>query len=202
MDWCPGCGLEQRQPGHLPFRTVAGLVVLAALLGGVGGYFGAPKRVEVVETVRTVTQTQVVEVEKRVEVQVAAETKTETKVVYRTRVVAPDGTRTETELEATRGTQESRQLVARAEEATRQETQHHTAEMTRHSLTERAAPDWRVGVMVGAPLRLEIPQAHRLAVGVQAERRVLGPVALGGWVVKPITGAPAFGGVLLSVELP
>jgi hypothetical protein len=165
--------------------------VLLALLVAFGGGFGAARSTLKPETI-TVTKTQVVEkvieakakeVERRV-------------VVYRDRVIKPDGTQVIHEVERSQTDSKSTKTVT-ADRASSSEST--------HIEKPAARPDWRVGALVGvnwagvhiAPLSIGI---DALTYGVFAERRILGPFSVGLWVTN--SGAkfsPALG-LQLSME--
>lgn len=71
----------------------------------------------------------------------------------------------------------------------------------RSSITT-SRPDWRVGVLLGASLQVSPSLQLQPAVGLQGERRILGPFSLGAWgiVEIPPAGGPLRGIVGASVS--
>jgi hypothetical protein len=142
-----------------------------------------------------------------VRVEARTETKTETKVEYKDRVVekvvtvqgetrteiryvdrvisaACDGgvrTTTEHETDVIGDRTDTRTADARAEDRSG------TADTTVHTTAVRvevpaAPPQWRVAVLAGASLRAPLlPVYGPLTLGVEVDRRLLGPVSLGVW---------------------
>lgn len=137
---------------------------------------------------RIVYRDRVVVQEKRVEVQVKAEQQTKRVVVYRDRVVAPDGTRTEREVETSVTDSEARTVATK--QAERVVTRDVVREVERRVEVTQPLPQWRVGALAG----FDIP-GWRPAYGAHAERRIAGPLSLGVWGLH--TGQ---GGVSLSLE--
>ena len=119
-------------------------------------------------------------VEKIVEKEIKVRGEDVTKVVYRTKVVKPDGTSEE-----------------RTEERTDTKTRETTHKDTDSNKVISKRPDYKVSVLVGAPVRLDVPT---LTVGALVERRLAGPFSVGAWGL----GNPAKGeysaGLSLSVE--
>lgn len=161
--------------------------LLAVLVVGVlafsGGRFSAPLKVEEKWQTETVYKDRIVE--KRVEVA----GKTVTKVVYLDRVIKPDGTvheKSETR-EATK--EDITKIAGRSSESNA--TDKATAEKK-----STLQPQWRVGVLAGASVTAPLlPIAGPLSVGVHAERRIVGGVSAGVWV---LTSGQA--GASVSVE--
>lgn len=189
----PGPGLSA--PGA-PWRVSLARWAVAALAVGAGIAVGRctapepPARVEVQERVvtREVQATQTQHVEERAAVQV------QTRVVYRDRIVTPDGTVREREVE--------RSEAASAEHAQRQTTTAEVRTAEAHRETVRTvtvpAPDWRVSLLVGAPVRLT---PGPVLVGGHIQRRLWGPVSAGAWTLIPTgPGAPLTAGASVSVE--
>lgn len=165
--------------------TPARIIGLAALVCSfVLGYLAAPKAAARVEE-RVVEVEKVVE--KRVEVKVAAEAKRV--VVYRERVVQPDGTRVEREIERA-------DTVTKVEVKMNTETKRDTKRDVER--VEVARPDWRVGVLAGVDARqvsLVPLSPGPLVFGGIVERRLVGPVSVGAWGLSSATF-----GVSVSVE--
>ncbi len=110
--------------------------------------------------------------------------KVKTRIVYVDRVILPDGTvkeKSETR-ESESALTDSKTLIDRSGES--KEIQ---------SKTTISKPDWRVGVLVGAAAKPEFVITGPLVLGVHAERRIIGGVWLGAWVLPNL---PAAGGSL------
>lgn len=60
---------------------------------------------------------------------------------------------------------------------------------------EPVLPNWHAGALVGAAPRFDQPLATPVMVGLEVERRVAGPVWLGGWAIG---GSPVVGGFALT----
>jgi hypothetical protein len=165
----------------------AGVLVLFAAAFAAGRYTAAEPDVHEVERVvyrdQVVTKTRVVTV--------AAKAETKRVVVYRDRVVKPDGTRIEREVE--RSDTETRETT-RTEGTTNTER---TTEGDRTSdrTVTAARPNWRVGALVGGQLD---PLGLRPVYGAHAERRLAGPFHVGAWGLH--TGAGIAAGLSLSLE--
>lgn len=107
----------------------------------------------------------------------------------------PDGTRIETERH------EAAREVVREVEVVRVETVEKIVYRDRERTEENAAPQWRIGAELGianAPRRIDIPGVPRYApivAGVTLERRIAGPVWVGGFV----SSTPA-AGLRVAVE--
>lgn len=172
-------------------RPVAISLAVAALAGAYAlGRVSAPARVETVERVvtREVQAVQVQHTEQREAARV------ETRVVYRDRVVTPDGTVREREVERSESAAVQREQSATVEQTVRTVDVERVASRT----VTVPAPDWRVGVLVGVPVRLA---PGPVLVGVLIQRRLWGPVSAGAWTLAPVgPGAPVAAGVSLSVE--
>lgn len=157
-------------------------VTVALALAYAAGRYQAPTKVEYQEKIVKVETVKVVEVKVRGE-----ET---TKVVYRTRTKAPDGTVTETETERT--DTKTKETTSGATDTTRK-----VDTDTRKTQTT-TRPDYRIAALVGAPLRLDV--APSLVYGFHAERRLLGPVSAGVWVLRDSKTSGVMVGLGVSVE--
>jgi len=60
---------------------------------------------------------------------------------------------------------------------------------------EPVLPNWHAGALVGVAPRFDQPLATPVMVGLEVERRVTGPVWLGGWAIG---GSPVVGGFALT----
>jgi hypothetical protein len=120
---------------------------------------------------------------------VITETKRETaRVVYRDRVVTPDGTVKEREIE-----REETKEETRTDSDSSGETKSNT-EADRKLTVTQPRPNWHVGALVGGQLSLA-PLGVAPVYGGLIERRVAGPFSVGAWALSNGTG-----GVSLSVE--
>lgn len=97
-----------------------------------------------------------------------------TRVVYRDRVMSPDGTVREREVE-----REDTKVAERTDAKTDTTTEGKGERVV--TVTPRA-PDWKAGFLVGAPV-LSSPLIP--VIGLHAERRILGPLWAGVWVLQP-----------------
>lgn len=166
--------MTREVPRWASWLAVALLVVAAYS----AGRFTAPERVDERTLVRVVTRER--EVEKRVEVTA----KVETRIVYRDRIVQPDGTRVEREVERSGAVTET--AAAHEREVVR--------EVEKRVEVERVVtvrPDWRVSITAGASLREPaLPLAGPLVLGAQVDRRIAGGFSVGVWA----STQGAFGG--------
>jgi ribosomal protein L39E len=150
------------------WRGVA-LVLLVALAFG-AGWFCRPDVVKTVEVERVVEK--VVEVERvvtKIEKQAA---QVQRVVVYRDRVVTPDGTTREREIETSEAATVQREQVAQVHDR--------TAEQTTERAVEKVIDprrNWRASVLVG----VQSLRDRRPVFGLRVERRLLGDVSLGLW---------------------
>jgi hypothetical protein len=156
--------------------AIAASIVAAGVGGFIAGrYLTAPKvRVETRTEEKLVYQDRIVE--RRVEVK--GETKVELRVVTRTIWAFPDaGTITqEREVTGSKDVLAEASVDSRAEVKTRQE------EKTTVAISTPMLPDWRVAVLAGASLRPPVlPVAGPLVLGMEVDRRILGPFWLGLW---------------------
>lgn len=165
------------------YLIVAGVVLAVGAGAFAAGRFAAPMKVETREVERVVFKDRVVE--KVVTVTLAAKTK----IVWRDRVVAPDGTTTTREVEKT----DTREDTTRTDD--RVATSEGTTEREAVTITTNR-PGWRVGALVGLSLREPLlPIAGPLILGLSAERRLIGGLWAGLWIQ---TGGSA--GLSLSLE--
>ncbi len=147
---------------------IGGPVALLAAAFAVGRYTAREPDVRDVE--RVVYKDRVVE--KIVEVKVKEEAKRV--IVYRDRVIKPDGTRIEREIEKT----ETDTKITDARETAKEAT--HAGTKDREHVVTSPRPDWRVGAMVGTALTLD-PIFLKPVYGGFVERRIAGPFSVGIW---------------------
>ena len=142
-------------------KSIYPLLALIAVVAG-GGGFAAGKftgAASVEERIQVVTVTHEVKVQSRAR----------DVVRYIERTTLPDGTKTE---------KVSERIATKAETTTATDA---SSSATTVRKTERA-PDWRVGVLVGATWKEPaLVISGPLVLGVQVERRMLGPFSLGVW---------------------
>lgn len=163
---------------------IAGVVILAALVGAFSaGRFSAPLQVET----RTIKGETVIE-----KVFIKGDTvyvKEKAKIVWRDRVIKPDGTITEREVEKTDTKEDTKVSITTNTERTATLTE------SKSSVTT-LRPRWRVAVLGGAswnpPL---IPIAGPLVLGAEVDIRIVGGLSAGVWAN---TGGS--GGVSISFE--
>lgn len=155
------------------WRPLLALVLIAAAFM-VGRYTTPGPEVVVAQSIRFVER----------KVEVASKEKTKTVVVYRDRVVKPDGTRVEHEVERSVDDVKTAKTVESSANLASEEKQTVSA----------YKPQWRVGVLIGANvggIRFDRPVGwDLLAAGAYAERRLVGPFWIGVWGLS--TG-PSFG---------
>lgn len=181
------------------------VVVLAAVAIFVGGYasgrYVAPEKVVVTEKLVKV------EVEKVV---VQERTKTEVKVV-RVQDERRRLHKEETERKWANGTQERKVVTDENVDKTVREQEIKYVDrqvvvekekrvevaVEKEKLVERKRPDWRAGALVG--YSLPVPElglgVSNLALGLEVERRIAGPISVGAW---GLTSGQA--GLMLNVE--
>ncbi len=158
---------------------VAAVVALAGAFSA--GRFSAPEKVVTKEV--EVFKDRVVEkvVTKEVEVVKVVKAKAETKIVYRDRVITPDGTVKEHEEERTE-TKEDEKTDGERKTDTEKVAERVVEKLVTVEKTVALRPDWRVGVLVGVqwPQPL-LPFAGPMVLGVHADRRIVGGLYAGLW---------------------
>jgi hypothetical protein len=169
-----------------PFAAVCFL--LAAFFAGRSS---VPTRVETKTVERVVYQDRVVT--KTVTVQ--GEAKVETRVVYRDRttIQKPDGTVVHRDIERTEADTESSKVSSNSAEKV-QETAVQR-EKAASKVQESASPQWRVNLLAGVePLHLDRPQLFGpVALGLQVERRIIGPLWVGAFGLSSGVGGVSVG---------
>lgn len=126
---------------------------------------------------------------------VAAEAKTQ--IVYRERTTKPDGTVVERTSERT-----DTHAVTHTDTLA---TSDHSSTTDRTRTVTTPLPDWRVGLLAGAGVQFLPTPSVALEVGLHVERRLIGPLSAGLWVLVQPPLAPTVplrvaGGVSLSLE--
>lgn len=180
-----------------PERQVIGLFLFGLVLTGVAftaGRYSAPDRVEYRdrEVVRTVVQEDTQARERVAELTAQLETMSRHTRREVTTEKRPDGTEVTHSVTDTR-VDTVKETSARTDRVAEVETQKHAeTERTRETqkLELRDRPDWRVGLLAGATVDL------RPSIGVHVERRILGPLSLGAWLLPQAQAA----GLSLSIE--
>jgi hypothetical protein len=165
----------------LTFKIGGGIALLVAAFA-VGRFSSREPDVRDVE--RIVYQDRVVE--KVVTVTVKEEAKRV--VIYRDRVIKPDGTRIEREVEKT----ETDTKIADTRTGEKVDTREGTKD--REHVVTSPLPQWRVGALVGVGLRVD-PFVLVPAYGAHVERRIAGPFFVGVWGLHTGTA-----GLSLSLE--
>lgn len=129
-------------------------------------------------------------VEKVVEVKAKDEAKAKTVVVYRDRLVKPDGTKIEHEVERSDSVQVTDTKTATVGEMDA------ARDLKTERVVEAQRPQWRVSALAGVTNPRLSPLSVEKTFGVMVERRVVGPVSAGVWA---LSGGPSLG-LALSVE--
>lgn len=176
------------------YLSVAGVVVLLILMGGsyaFGRYAVPPElviqeKLKVVEVVKEVVVEKIVEKEKKVYI---ADTKDRTRTET-THTKSPDGTETTKTVEDKNIESVVKETEIKFVDREVIKFVDRVLEVDKSlDLKQMAAKDWRVGPMVG----LDIPRLARqvdasavdplsfLAVGIQVERRIVGPISVGAY---------------------
>lgn len=160
--------------------ALIGAVAAALLLASFAvGRYSAPK-----PSIKTVTVERVVTKEVKGEDKTLHETKTV--VVYRDRIIHKDGTvEDKSETKTTVGLDTKDHTTDAVDTST-------SKQATLEIKTSRA--DWHVGLLVGTPVL-----TPSLLLGVQVERRILGPFYAGVWALNPTNGFKPTVGLSLGV---
>lgn len=179
---------------HWPLVAVA----VVCLLGGIGIGWGAkPAVVQVHEVTKEVTVEKKVvdevavqaEVDRRVK-EITAQMDTHQVVVV---VTKPDGTKTQTTTTDTHSKQDTKdttdQTKTQVVTVIKEVQVDHTVTVEK-TITPVLA-QWHLGILVGVAPRFDAPATTPIMVGIEAERRIVGPVFAGAWVMA---GSPVVGG--------
>lgn len=187
------------------------LIVAHAAAFALGRYSVTPSvkvvtKTETVEVEKEVVKTVFVEVEKKVYVK--GETRDVVKVVEI--IKAPDGTETTkiTETDKTKINESSSQETASSQATVVEKIVEKTVFVDKLKSVDGYKAQWHIGIRAGAGARLNLPAVTPvLQLGVTAERRIAGPFWLGVWVDTQLSlPAPAAppqaitGGVSLALE--
>jgi hypothetical protein len=188
-------------------RSVAGLGSAVLVIGIVIGIALAvnlklgPENVRVEEKIKVVEVAKEVVVVKEV-VRVEVVRVKDTQVVDRwrrekTEVQDPDGTVTKKEVEERNIDTVVKEKETKAEVKIVEVIKEVVVE--REKIVERTVepvlPKWHAGVLAGVAPRFDQPLATPVMVGLEVERRLAGPVWLGGWAMG---GSPVVGGFALT----
>jgi hypothetical protein len=187
------------------------LPYVAATTVGIGiGWFTKPGVVKIEEREKIVTVEKKVDVIKNVEVikyvDVIKYVKVKDTVVQadvhkeRTETRLPDGTVTVKETTDTNVKKDTKEDTKKDEIKGRDETK--TADKTevddttktveREKIVTPELANWHLGILVGAAPDFSAPASTPIVFGVEAERRILGPLFLGVWAMTgtPVVGTP------------
>jgi len=175
------------------FLPQLGIMLGVLLVGIVIGWFVKPTQIE--EKIRTVeVEKQVVVVHEQVRVEVVHVK--DTQVVERwhrekTEETKPDGTKIAKEVED----RNIDSIVKEKENSTQVQvvTVEKQVVVEKEKIVERKPilPNWHVGALVGVAPRFDSPTETPVLVGLEVERRVIGPFFAGAWVMG---GSPVIGG--------
>lgn len=184
----PVSGFFQKYKAHL----IVGVVCIVA---GVGtGWYAKPDVVKIEEKTKIeYVEKQVVVVQEKVQiVHVKDTTVVERWHREKTETKTPDGTVVTKEIEDknidthTKENTETVKVVEVTKEVVVEK------EVVKEVKIDPVLAQWHVGALVGVAPRFDNPATTPIMLGVEAERRILGPIWLGGWVMagSPVT---AFG---------
>ena len=167
------------------------------LVGVVIGWFIKPAKIEEkIKTVEVVKEVVVTQEKVRVEVVHVKDTQ----VVERwhrekTEETKPDGTKIAKEVED----KNIDSIVKEKENSTQVQivTVEKQIVVEKEKIVERKPilPDWHMGVLIGVAPQFNVPTDTSLLVGLEAERRIIGPLFAGAWVMG---GSPVIGGFKLT----
>lgn len=175
-----------------------GFLAATALWAGIGI---GPEKFKVEEKVKIVeVEKQVVVVKEVVKVEVVRVKDTQIVDRWRrekTETQMPDGTLTKREVEERNIDTVVKEKETKAEVKVVEVVKEVVVEREKvvEKRTEPVLPNWHAGALVGAAPRFDQPLATPVMVGLEVERRVAGPVWLGGWAIG---GSPVVGGFALT----
>ncbi len=175
-----------------------GFLAATALWAGIGI---GPEKLKVEEKVKVVeVEKQVVVVKEVVKVEVVRVKDTQIVDRWRrekTETQMPDGTLTKREVEERNIDTVVKEKETKAEVKVVEVVKEVVVEREKvvEKRTEPVLPNWHAGALVGAAPRFDQPLATPVMVGLEVERRVAGPVWLGGWAIG---GSPVVGGFALT----
>lgn len=188
-------------------RAMAIVAICVLVLGvviGMGLAVGlkiGPENVKVEEKLKVVeVEKQVVVVKEVVKVEVVRVKDTQIVDRWRrekTETQMPDGTLTKREVEERNIDTVVKEKETKAEVKVVEVVKEVVVEREKvvEKRTEPVLPNWHAGALVGAAPRFDQPLATPVMVGLEVERRVAGPVWLGGWAIG---GSPVVGGFALT----
>lgn len=156
-------------------RRAAVALGLLVLTGLCGYWIGLQRPAEVRTETRWRTRVQF----RLLKVRVVERQESKRSVVYRDRLVKPDGTVHEREVEAHASDTQIRE-ASRSEAAGVE-----VREVEKRVEVTRPAPQWRASVLAGVdPFSVRLaPLGAELYVGAAVERRILGPLFVGAWAL-------------------
>lgn len=175
---------------------------LAMLVIGVGiGWWAKPDVVRIEEKIKTIEiEKQVVVTQEKVRVEVVKVK--DVQVVERwhrekTEEKRPDGTVITKEVEDrnidSKMVEKENNVQVKVVEVEKQVIVEREKQVERK--IEPVLPQWHLGVLAGVAPRFDVPTETSAIVGVEAERRIVGPIWLGAW---GMTGIPVVGAVHLT----
>jgi hypothetical protein len=175
-----------------------GFLAATALWAGIGI---GPEKLKVEEKVKVVeVEKQVVVVKEVLKVEIVRVKDTQIVDRWRrekTETQMPDGTLTKREVEERNIDTVVKEKETKAEVKVVEVVKEVVVEREKvvEKRTEPVLPNWHAGALVGAAPRFDQPLATPVMVGLEVERRVAGPVWLGGWAIG---GSPVVGGFALT----
>lgn len=168
------------------------LLFVLVLVAGIGiGWYVKPDVVKVEEKTKIV-ETKVLdevlmeqEIAKRVK---EIESHMEVKVVTKW-VVKPDGTKETTETKETKTDTKEKETEDKSKETVKIVKEIEYKDKIVEKTVTPVLAQWHVGALVGVAPRFDSPATTPIMVGVEAERRIVGPVFLGVWAMagSPVT---------------
>jgi len=175
-----------------------GTHLLVAAIAGALVFFFKPDVVKTVERVQIVqVEKQVVVVQEKVRVEVVRVK--DTQVAERIHKERTEEKRTDGTVIVKETEDHNIDSVVKEHENT---IQVKVVEVTKEVVVERIVlkektvtpvlPNWHLGILAGVAPRLDSPAETPVMVGLEVERRILGPLFVGGWAMggSPVVGTP------------